>query len=228
MPRFRVIKVEINDFVTDKNKSVTESVKWEGNSLTELSEKYPPSRIFGADELGHHEIEDGWIRWDHRFEVMQDGVWVECEKDPRRPLGYLTEREQEIDAENRRLYPGDFLTEDYENCDNVDRDDWPEIDVDPCSCDKTSSSADSDCPIHGSAQYEDGACGFTQTELDEMDKTYIGFQLSFITQWEKYTAIRWRSLTVKERQRIEEAEKFFGGRKNLLERRTQLTAEKKA
>lgn len=107
----RVIKVTESDFVAPGalRPEVTEQTVWEGNDVRELSRQFPPSNIMGADELGHHEIEDGWIRFDHRFERLQGGRWVKI-SDPRIRLDpALTEDEEAIDAENRRLFPGDFL-----------------------------------------------------------------------------------------------------------------------
>ena len=91
-------------------------VFWEGPDIQELSQKYPPSEVFGADELGHHEIEGGHIRWSYAFHKFETGRWIVCE-DPRVQLRQgLSGLEREIDAENRRMFPGDFLDEeDYED-----------------------------------------------------------------------------------------------------------------
>lgn len=91
-----------------------EETIWEGSDIIALSKQYPPSNIFGADPLGHHEIEDGWIRWDHRFESFQDGKWTECPDPRRRISAELSQLERDIDAENRRDFPGDYEDdEDY-------------------------------------------------------------------------------------------------------------------
>ena len=111
---FRVIEIMKNDFGAynaGTPTDITETVKWEGDDTTELSEKYPPSEVFGADPLGHAEIEDGMIRYDYRFEQMVDGKWVEID-DPRvRLQNGLTTVEREQEAENRRLFPGDYFDE---------------------------------------------------------------------------------------------------------------------
>jgi hypothetical protein len=119
-----------------------------------LSKQYPPSEIFGADPLGHSEIEGGHIRFDYKFERLVEGEWQEID-DPRVRLTPMTALEREIDAENRRLFPGDFEQEgDYEdygyNCEDCqDRgceqcmpefvEDDPEpcqkCGMDPCFCD---------------------------------------------------------------------------------------------
>lgn len=96
-----------------------ESVIWEGSDTIALSKQYPPSEIFGADELGHNEIEGGHIRWDHHFEEMThwDGVnseWVKI-VDPRKRITPMTATERAIDAENRRDFPGDYMTADDED-----------------------------------------------------------------------------------------------------------------
>ncbi len=112
----RVIAILTNDFGAYNNGSepkVTESVKWIGDDANSLSREYPPSDIWGADELGHSEVEDGLIRFDYRFErQLADGSWVKID-DPRARITPVTEREREIDAENRRLYPGDY----FDGCD---------------------------------------------------------------------------------------------------------------
>lgn len=102
--------------------SVDTVVVWKGESIEELSKKYPPSQIMGADDLGYHQIEDGWIRWDHRFERKVDGDWQKIE-DPRVRLNSsMSSLEAAIDEENRRLFPGDFYDEDddYEDFDVYD------------------------------------------------------------------------------------------------------------
>jgi hypothetical protein len=107
----RVIKITESDFVAPgvQKPEVTEQTVWEGNDVRELSRQFPPSNIEGADELGHHEIESGFIRFDHRFERLQGGRWAKI-SDPRVRLDpALSEAEEAIDAENRRLFPGDFL-----------------------------------------------------------------------------------------------------------------------
>jgi len=105
---FRVVKTETNDFVPESSKRVTKSIVWEGSDVRALSKQYPPSEIFGADDLGPASIEDGWIRWSHHFEREVDGKWVTCE-DPRVRLeSGLSDLEIAINEENRQLFPGDF------------------------------------------------------------------------------------------------------------------------
>ena len=119
---YRVVSTTTVGFVDPK---VTESIKWEGTDIDELSVEYPPSSIFGADPLSHSEIEDGFIRTDHRFEHFVDGIWVEID-DPRRRLTPTTALELEIDAENRRLFPGDFddyCVDGHRDCDGHCEDD---------------------------------------------------------------------------------------------------------
>lgn len=117
---YRVVRITTNDFGPFNQTGPTqidESVFWTGDSIEELSRAFPPSKVFGADRLGHTEIEDGLIRFDYRFEQEVDGEWVQID-DPRVRLNSaLTEIEKAQDAENRRLYPGDFITEDG-SCDH--------------------------------------------------------------------------------------------------------------
>lgn len=127
MSKYRVIEILVNEFSSEKPK---ESVKWEGSDVLELSKKYPPSEIFGADELSQHGIEGGSVRWSYRFEIEIDGLWVPI-VDPRvRLKSGLSDLERAIDAENRRDFPGDFVEydeddyfdtpEDYDD----DEEDW--------------------------------------------------------------------------------------------------------
>lgn len=121
---YRVIAILSNDFGAYNHGSPSkkdETIKWSGTDLDALSREYPPSDIFGADPLDHSEIEDGLIRYDYRFERQSEGgSWQEID-DPRRRITPLTSLEREIDAENRRLFPGDYITEDDDDqysCDN--------------------------------------------------------------------------------------------------------------
>jgi len=109
---YRVVSITTIGFADPK---VSESVVWEGTDTDELSVEYPPSDIFGADPLGHSEIEDGLIRTSHRFEKLVDDEWVKID-DPRRRLTPVTALEREIDAENRRLFPGDFIEDEDPLC----------------------------------------------------------------------------------------------------------------
>ena len=117
---------------------VSETVIWQGQDADQLSREFPPSEIWGADPLGHKEIEDGWIRMDKRFErQLEDGTWEEID-DPRRRLTPITEYEREIDAENRQRFPGDYITVDCDRCGDYGCDecedpyDEPDYDCDYC------------------------------------------------------------------------------------------------
>ncbi len=113
MSVIRVVKTTVNDFGPHNGtgaRTVSEDVVWQGSDISELSRTHPPSKILFADPLGRSEIEDGLIRFTHRFEEMQDGEW-ELIEDPRVRLTPMTEGEIEQDAENRRLFPGDFVDE---------------------------------------------------------------------------------------------------------------------
>ena len=128
MPQYRVIQIVTNDFEGGKK---TEEPIWQGEDIDALSRKHPPSEIFGADSLKHNEFEDGWIRNDFRFErQLEDGTWEEC-PDPRRRLSHgRSDLEREVEAENRRLFPGDYIDEysdpcyDYHDDDYYDDDDY--------------------------------------------------------------------------------------------------------
>lgn len=109
--QYRVIKMTTVSSGDDAMQ--TEQLVWQGTDTKVLSKQYPPSEIFGADPLGHSEIEGGHIRFDYRYERFVDEQWQEID-DPRVRLTPMTELEREIDAENRRLFPGDFEQEDPE------------------------------------------------------------------------------------------------------------------
>jgi len=146
-PTIRVVTTTKTGFV-DPN--VSETTVWQGTDVDKLSRQFPPSEIWGADPLGHKEIEDGWIRWDTRFErLLEDGTWEKID-DPRRRLTPLTDLEREIDAENRRLFPGDYLTDDdddgYDSYDDSYEDDY---DLEPYDCD--------DCHDYGCERCEPDA-----------------------------------------------------------------------
>lgn len=117
MSVYRVIVTRTIGFVDAK---ITESTKWAGNDLQDLNDMFPNSNIYGADPLGHSEIEDGFIRTDYRFEKFVNSTWILID-DPRedpasRPM---TSMEKEIDAENRRDFPGDYITKgDYDEYDD--------------------------------------------------------------------------------------------------------------
>lgn len=120
MGEYRVVKTTSDHFGEFNHGSEVKRLEqelWKGSDTSELSKQYPPSEIFGADPLSHSEIEDGLIRFDYDFQELQEGEWVTI-SDPRiRHQAGLTELEREIDAENRRRYPGDFVDEepDYDD-----------------------------------------------------------------------------------------------------------------
>lgn len=105
MTLYRVIKTTTIGFHTPE---VEETTVWEGTDLTVLSSLYPPSDTLGADRLGHLEIEDGFIRSDHHFEVLLGGLWAKV-PDPRKRVTPMTAIEREIERENRRDFPGDYI-----------------------------------------------------------------------------------------------------------------------
>lgn len=99
----------------------TGSIIWQGESANELSRKYPPSEIFGADPLDLFSCSD--FSKTYHFERRVGDEWAKID-DPRVRTTPLTEREEAIDAENRRLYPGDYLDEsDDEVSEAYDQDD---------------------------------------------------------------------------------------------------------
>lgn len=108
---YRIVRLITDDFGAnnaEKPSVVTETVIWSGPSAERMSEEYPPSNIYGADPLDHSEIEDGLICFDYRFEQGNGEEWEKI-SDPRvRPNSDLTETEKAQNAENRRLYPGDY------------------------------------------------------------------------------------------------------------------------
>lgn len=121
MTRFRVLKITVYEFTPNANP--TTLVIWEGTDLDELSTKFPKSNVKGADSLGHASIEDGYIHWNCHFEKQVDGGdWMGI-SDPRHRV-YSKEQEDleaEIDAENRRNFPGDYLEEDDGGSDDWDQ-----------------------------------------------------------------------------------------------------------
>lgn len=113
---YRVVKTTTIGFGDDAEHK--EQIVWQGTDTKVLSRQYPPSQILGADPLGHSEIEGGHIRFDYRFERLVGNEWQEID-DPRARLTPMTELEREIDAENRRLFPGDYEQDDpYEDYDD--------------------------------------------------------------------------------------------------------------
>lgn len=116
---YRVIRLTTNDFGAyrpGKPSVITEAVIWTGPSVERMSEQFPPSSVYDADPLGHSEIEDGLIRFDYRFEQGYGEDWEEI-PDPRVRLDQaLSSSEKAQNAENRRLYPGDFYGTPCLNC----------------------------------------------------------------------------------------------------------------
>jgi hypothetical protein len=139
--KYRVIK--LTSIGAGDNAKHTREIIWQGSDIDELSRSYPPSQIFGADPLGYSEIEGGHIRFTYHFErYMPEGEGWFAVEDPRRRITPTTQLEREIDAENRRLYPGDYEQEDpYEDYEDYDYqpplDFEPEdLEVEPEPCDK--------------------------------------------------------------------------------------------
>jgi hypothetical protein len=89
---------------------LTPVIIWIGLDPEMLSTKYPPSEIFGADALSRKEFDNGDVIVTHWFEQQApDGSWQKC-YDPRIRLNpERTDIEREIDAENRRRFPGDYM-----------------------------------------------------------------------------------------------------------------------
>lgn len=124
--RYRVIQTITYDFAV---KNIQTSTFWEGTDVGQLSRSYPPSHVFGADQLAHREMEDGCIRYDYTFQHQtEDGSWEDC-SDPRRRTTPMTALERAIDAENRRLFPGDFETDDDPDDDGDPDSDYYEDDI---------------------------------------------------------------------------------------------------
>ncbi len=140
--RYRVLATTTIGFVGPK---VDTSVKWEGTDTDELSREYPPSDIMFADPFDQKEIEGGFIITRFTFEQqLADGSWEKID-DPRRRITPMTAFERVIDAENRRDYPGDYITE----CDQCGYDD--------CRCDDYSVNCTS-CDDYGCAKCDTNWC----------------------------------------------------------------------
>ncbi len=140
--RYRVIATTTIGFVDPKVDTI---VKWEGTDTDELSREYPPSDIMFADPLDQKEIEDGFIITRFAFEQqLTDGSWEQID-DPRRRLTPITTYERAIDEENRRLYPGDYITE----CQDCGYDD--------CRCDDNSVDCTA-CNDNGCAKCDPDWC----------------------------------------------------------------------
>lgn len=140
--RYRVVATTTTGFVDPK---IDTTVKWEGTDTDELSREYPPSDIMFADPLDQKEIEDGFIITRFTFEQqLADGSWEQID-DPRRRLTPMTDYERAIDEENRRLFPGDYITE----CQDCGYDD--------CQCDDYSVNCTS-CDDHGCAKCDPNWC----------------------------------------------------------------------
>lgn len=147
--QYRVIATTTTGFVDPVVKSI---VKWEGSDLDQLSRDYPPSEIFGADELFQKEIEDGYIITRFSFEKQnEDGSWSLID-DPRRRITPLTNLEIEMDAENRRLFPGD-----YDNsCDGCGYDD--------CQCEGADYIHCRNCSDYGCKRCDPNWCTLCNNE----------------------------------------------------------------
>lgn len=120
--QYRVLATTTTGFVDPK---VDTTVKWQGTDTDELSRLYPPNNVFGADQLFQKEIEGGFIIIRFTFEKqLEDSSWEEID-DPRRRLTPMIDLERAIDAENRRDFPGDYITEDDEDeYDDYDQSDY--------------------------------------------------------------------------------------------------------
>ncbi len=95
------------------NGEATTSTVWEGDSVDELSTKYPPSEIWGADPFDPFECSD--FSKSYAFETQtESGDWDKC-NDPRVRVTPVTDYERAIDEENRRLYPGDYMDDDFDD-----------------------------------------------------------------------------------------------------------------
>ena len=106
--RCRVIATTTTGF---SDPQIVTTVKWEGTDTDELSRAYPPSNILFADPFDQKELEDGYIITRFSFvQQLADGSWKSI-NDPRRRLTPITDIERAIDEENRRLFPGDYITE---------------------------------------------------------------------------------------------------------------------
>jgi hypothetical protein len=128
---YRVVRSTSTGFVDPKVQSKT---IWQGSNTDQLSMQYPPSTIFGADPLGRKEIEGGYIRITCEFQRQtDDGTWETCD-DPRRRLTASTALEREIDADNRRQFPGDYgdADDDQDVQDDHGGDPHPQYHCDDC------------------------------------------------------------------------------------------------
>lgn len=95
-----------------------EEVIWAGTSIDDLSMAYPPSDVLGADRLEDYKADDDLVVVTFTFEqrTSERDEWVQID-DPRRRLTPVTVTERAIDRENRRFFPGDYVTsEGCEHC----------------------------------------------------------------------------------------------------------------
>jgi hypothetical protein len=169
--RYRVLATTTIGFVDPK---VDTTVKWEGTDTDELSREFPPSDIMFADPFDQKEIEDGFIITRFTFEQqLTDGSWENID-DPRRRLTPMTDYERAIDAENRRDFPGDYITycEDcgYDDC----RCDDYRVECTSCNdygCVKCEPDRCWDCDDHGCAKCDpQGVCTSCKHYDDRTDK----------------------------------------------------------
>jgi hypothetical protein len=152
--RYRVIATTTTGFVDPK---IDTTVKWEGTDTDDLSREYPPSDILFADPLFQKEIEDGYIITRFTFEQqLADGSWEQID-DPRRRITSVTAYERAIDEENRRDFPGDYITSDCERCGDYGCDECEDpyrVDCTNCNdngCAKCDPNWCTACDNHGCA-----------------------------------------------------------------------------
>jgi hypothetical protein len=109
------------------------SIFWEGTNIEALSRQFPPSTVLFADQLGIRlDLDGGLVRTYFRFEQQAtDGSWYEID-DPRVRVTPMTSMERAIDDDNRRQFPGDFITVDCERCGDHG---CPECDTEKFYCD---------------------------------------------------------------------------------------------
>jgi hypothetical protein len=176
--RYRVLATTTVGFVDPKVDTI---VKWEGADTDELSREYPPSDIMFADPFDQKEIEDGFIITRFTFEhQLADGSWEQID-DPRRRLTPITAYERAIDAENRRLFPGDYITEDecgcgQQGCPDCDPNDHS-VDCTSCNdygCAKCDPNWCAICDNHGCASCDPSGickgCNQYMADVDTLDK----------------------------------------------------------
>jgi hypothetical protein len=171
---YRVIVTTTTGFVDPK---VDTSIEWEGSDTDALSREYPPSNIMFADPFDQKEIEGGFIITRFTFErQLEDGSWEQID-DPRRRLTPISAHERAIDAENRRDFPGDYITEDdygyYDEPAYDEVDDEPQYDCIYCAdygCGHCKPMC-FDCGTEPVAKQGD-TCSSCEAYYAELDKQY--------------------------------------------------------